>query len=436
MSRAMSEGVEAFMGVTGASEQEAKRYLAKARGEVDAAVSLYFEEQENDGGSEVEEVDDEDEEEDHASAVSGGAGRPAARATPHAIGAVESILGKAIDTKNQEEESTKWGNGNRLGGGSLAPRGAAEAPPDGSAAGVVPKKIRTVHICFFADGFTVDDAPTKEEEDALTGGSRSKDNAAPAPVQRRTGMASLSDFKKPSRSGSSGSMPKLPKLPPLRSYDETGGAAFLAELKEGRVPQELRSRDEATGEPIGVSIIVQDARPEEYSKIAARIAEMQKRMDETTAKVATSGSSGSSGGIIGPPVFSGVGHSLSVSGPSGGGAAAGASSGSSGGATGGADPALIALVAAGPVPVADESKPTTIIQLRLASGSRVKAKLNLAHTVADLWRLVAAQMGEAAFAAASQHELSAGFPPKPLTSFEVTLADADLANASVTHRCR
>jgi len=62
-------------------------------------------------------------------------------------------------------------------------------------------------------------------------------------------------------------------------------------------------------------------------------------------------------------------------------------------------------------------------------------KLNLDSTVADLWRVVAAEMGQAAFAAASQHALSAGFPPKPLTDLKATIKDADLANSSVTHRC-
>merc|ERR1712228_715989 len=135
-------------------------------------------------------------------------------------------------------------------------------------------------------------------------------------------------------------------------------------------------------------------------------------------------------------LFAGAGHSLSSgsTAAAGGAGSAGAAVGGAGSGSG-ADKALLALVASARVPV-DESKPTTTIQVRLASGARIKARLNLDQTVADLWRLIADEMGADSFKAASQHELSAGFPPKPLTDPKVTLKAADLANAAVTHRCK
>mmetsp|Transcript_23564 Transcript_23564/g.51579 ORF Transcript_23564/g.51579 Transcript_23564/m.51579 type:complete len:167 (+) Transcript_23564:57-557(+) len=166
--------------------------------------------------------------------------------------------------------------------------------------------------------------------------------------------------------------------------------------------------------------MVSDLRPQAYP--AKELEELQKKMDELAEKeagpapgVASSSTVFSGQTLSGGPVASEVGQAP----------AAGA----------GADPALLAI-ATGPAPAVDESKPTTTLQLRLASGARVKVKLNLDHTIADLWRVVAAEMGAAAFQAASNHELVAGFPPKPLADASATLQMADLAGAAVTHRCR
>merc|ERR1712187_401202 len=94
-----------------------------------------------------------------------------------------------------------------------------------------------------------------------------------------------------------------------------------------------------------------------------------------------------------PTLFTGAGQTLSSSAtPASSGAVAGSASG------GYCDPALLKLVRAAPAPEVSESKPATNIQLRLSSGARVKARLNLDHTVADLWRLVAREMGSDAFA--------------------------------------
>jgi UBX domain-containing protein 1 len=48
---------------------------------------------------------------------------------------------------------------------------------------------------------------------------------------------------------------------------------------------------------------------------------------------------------------------------------------------------IAAAAASGP-PVVDESKPTTTIAVRLANGKRIKATLNLEHTIRDLQALI------------------------------------------------
>eukprot|EP00428_Durinskia_dybowskii_P065872 CAMPEP_0170385726 /NCGR_PEP_ID=MMETSP0117_2-20130122/16665_1 /TAXON_ID=400756 /ORGANISM="Durinskia baltica, Strain CSIRO CS-38" /LENGTH=319 /DNA_ID=CAMNT_0010641521 /DNA_START=1 /DNA_END=958 /DNA_ORIENTATION=+ len=259
------------------------------------------------------------------------------------------------------------------------------------------------------------------EEAAAAAAPKAK--AAP----RRTGMMTLDELQK-SADGPMGmgeKMPKIPKLPPLRSYDTPENKAFLDQLKGGGVPKELQRRDEA-GKPISVSIGVQDLRPKTYKELAAMISHFEKM----ATKAGGGGDSAPAAASSAPKLFAGSGHTLSASSSAAQGSTAASAPGAKTGA--GADPALLALLGAAPAPVADESKPTTTLQLRLASGARSRVKLNFDHTVADLWRLVAEQMGKDAFAAASDHELSAGFPPKSLKDPGATLAAADLANASIT----
>ena len=80
----------------------------------------------------------------------------------------------------------------------------------------------------------------------------------------------------------------------------------------------------------------------------------------------------------------------------------------------------------------DESKPTTSLQIRLRDGSRLVARFNLDHTVADIKKFIsAAKPGEAA----SNYSLSSmGFPPKKLEEDGATIEEAGLANAVVVQK--
>mmetsp|Transcript_8810 Transcript_8810/g.26684 ORF Transcript_8810/g.26684 Transcript_8810/m.26684 type:complete len:252 (-) Transcript_8810:63-818(-) len=82
-----------------------------------------------------------------------------------------------------------------------------------------------------------------------------------------------------------------------------------------------------------------------------------------------------------------------------------------------------------PPPVVDAAQPTTTIAIRLASGKRVKATLNLSHTVEQLDALVRSEHpGPEAYV------LLAGFPPKPLADPKQTIEAAGLKGASVTQK--
>mmetsp|Transcript_12171 Transcript_12171/g.34230 ORF Transcript_12171/g.34230 Transcript_12171/m.34230 type:complete len:341 (+) Transcript_12171:106-1128(+) len=337
----------------------------------------------------------------------------------------------ATEAGKSKDEAKKWGGGARLGG----PAEDAEDEDEGAAgSGSGPSgPVKTYRLVFWAEGFTVAD---KEEEEEEAESDEEPAPEAPKPAARKTGMVTLSDFQQPPQGGlpPGMKMPKLPKLGALRDYESPENKEFLADLKRERVPKEMQKTD-ANGNRVQVSFEVADARPKTFESMQKEFAEMEKMMEAVLAKGKGKGGGGGGAAVAkpsGPPLFSGAGHTLSSSSAS---APASASGAVASGASA-CDPALLGLVKGAAKPEVDEAKPTTTLQLRLASGARVKARLNLDHTVSDLWRLVAAEMGEAAFAAAGGHELAAGFPPKPLLDPSVTLKAADLVNAAVTHRCK
>ena len=90
--------------------------------------------------------------------------------------------------------------------------------------------------------------------------------------------------------------------------------------------------------------------------------------------------------------------------------------------------------------VQDPSKPSTQIQVRLRDGQRLIIKLNLTHTVSDLRR----QIETCVYATSTDilsrqrpdlahqsYTLRTSFPPKPLSNDASTVAEAQLANAVV-----
>lgn len=378
-----ANAVELFTSVTGASKETAAQYLEAASGNVDAAVATFFESPPDAPDTAAPETE---------------APVPAA----DGLATVDSIVGSARDAGRDESGAQASGaKGGGKGGG-------------------LPENARTVAIVFFADGFMVDEefeTPTTEEDLEPTPA------AAPAPV-RRTGIMKLDDFKQPSSQGRPQLPKKLPKLAPLRSYDTPENKAFLDQIKAGRLPKDMQKRDE-NGQPIPVSIALEDVRPKTYEELSKVIKEMEKMRDEMEREQAAKKPKPST-------LFTGAGHSLSFGTTSASGSgAAGAAPATSSGA--GAEPALVALLGVA-APAADDAKIATTLQLRLSTGARVKLRLNLDHTVADIWRHVAAEMGLDAFKAASGHELVAGFPPKPLVDPGLSLEAADLKNAAVSHR--
>lgn len=379
---ASAENIEMFIDVTGGSREQAKQHLEAASGDIQQAIFTFLE------------ARGDDSEETAAAAPAASA----AAAVPDES-AIDSIVGLSKE------------GGDVMGKGT-GKKGAGKGKDDAS--------VRKIGIVFFKEGFMVDlennmDDDGEDEEDEPSA------PAAPKPPTRGIRMMSLDDLPKDTGRGMPKLPKKLPKLSPLRSYDTEENKKFLDDVKAGRLPKELQQRDEE-GQPVRTTIGISDERPASYAELADALGKMQKMKDAQDAEKKQRAAP------TGPAMFTGAGQTC-------GSAAASTPASASAGGSGACDPALLALSIAKPPPVVDESKPATNLQLRLSTGARVKARLNMDHTIADLWRLVAKELGPA-FATSSGHELCAGFPPKPLSDNTATLASADLANASVQHRCR
>ncbi|TKY89257.1 hypothetical protein EX895_001788 [Sporisorium graminicola] len=79
----------------------------------------------------------------------------------------------------------------------------------------------------------------------------------------------------------------------------------------------------------------------------------------------------------------------------------------------------------------DADKPTTQLQVRLGDGQRMTVRLNTHHTVADLRSYInAANPG----LSTRSYTLNASFPPKPLMDESLTLQEAGLLNAVVIQK--
>ncbi|ELU16376.1 hypothetical protein CAPTEDRAFT_163460 [Capitella teleta] len=179
---------------------------------------------------------------------------------------------------------------------------------------------------------------------------------------------------------------------PLRLYQDPQNQEFLASIKKGEVPREL-VRLAKGGE---VNVNMEDHRGEEFSASAVK------------AKP-----------------FEGAGQRLgSPADPMAGVGAIGVSP---------ANTAQTDENSAKNAVAVDEKAPTTNLQLRLADGSRMVAKFNHTHTVADVRNYIVTARPQYVSA---NFVLLTTFPNKELSDPSVTLKDGNLLNAVIVQRIR
>jgi UBX domain-containing protein 1 len=177
---------------------------------------------------------------------------------------------------------------------------------------------------------------------------------------------------------------------PLRRLDDPANGEFLRDLAKGIVPKELQ-RD-ASAEELTVGLI--DKRHLEYDQDVSS-AGVSGSTTTTTSFVGEGQSLGrasrvhAQGGIISPPTCSDT--TVEV-----------------------------------PVPV-KEDEPTTVIQVRLLNGKRLRVRINTSATIEDLVQHIHAS-GDAG---SEDYVLSAGFPPKVLEDLSLTIEESGLKGAQV-----
>lgn len=181
---------------------------------------------------------------------------------------------------------------------------------------------------------------------------------------------------------------------PLRGLDDPANTKFLEELLSGRVPRELaESRKDGQGGPMNVKLA--DKRAETFTP------------PPPPAYVAFSG-----------------GHSLGSA----------KADKAEGGDADGAEREGVFTAAQLEEEVAPElieDEPFTTMQVKTASGKKLRVKANLNITVLQLAALIREQQGAEC---PESFTLSAGFPPKDLTDPKAKIGDAGLKGASLSQK--
>lgn len=79
----------------------------------------------------------------------------------------------------------------------------------------------------------------------------------------------------------------------------------------------------------------------------------------------------------------------------------------------------------------DSNQPTTMLQIRLADGSRLTGRFNHTHTVNDIRSYITAARP---IYVSQEFMILGSFPPKELTEGDKNLKDAGLLNATIMQR--
>ncbi|KAH9938800.1 uncharacterized protein BXZ73DRAFT_89178 [Epithele typhae] len=186
----------------------------------------------------------------------------------------------------------------------------------------------------------------------------------------------------------------------LMRYDDPANEQILAEINSGRAPPQILNVQ--PGQPVELCVV--------------------KRLDEAYVPSARAQQA---------KTFSGQGHRLGspVPGIVGAGESSGAVPGDFPVASGSGGGSMAASISTRFE--VDQTKPTTNIQIRLADGSRMVARMNLTHTVGDIRNYINASRPENH---ARAYAIMTTFPNKTLEDDNQTIEAAKLANSVIVQR--
>ncbi|KAL2632360.1 hypothetical protein R1flu_017046 [Riccia fluitans] len=417
-----AESVQQFCSVTAATPEQARFYLESCSWQLDTAVHSYFE---NDGGAGPDSSHDYEPEDEDVSQLSA----PSSRA-PAAVAAAAAPTSSAVPASSggQAQGQGPW-VATQSGGGSRQKSGRDKGPakltsgrggittlsdihrqPDSDSDSDGPQEYYTGGE---KSGMMVQD-PSKGHRDVDTiferarqFGARAGVVEAPPPPSKSGAFAGVGRTLTGEPRAQEEGQPSGPPAPPqpvfhtitfwrngftvddgpLRRLDDPANAPFLASIHKTECPRELEPADRST--PVHVNLVKKDedwqAPPEPrhvaFQGTGRTLGSSSQENQPSPANVPTPTTDST------PRPFQGL--------------------------------------------VVDEKKPSTSIQLRLSDGTRMVARFNHHHTVADIRSFIDAARPGSGGAYQLQ---SMGFPPKQLSDPQQTIEQAGLINAVVIQR--
>uniref|UniRef100_A0A7S0RKA3 UBX domain-containing protein n=1 Tax=Pyramimonas obovata TaxID=1411642 RepID=A0A7S0RKA3_9CHLO len=386
----MDEEITQFIGITGATPEQARFFLESCGGDLTSAMDSFFE-----TGGQMDAVATSEDAEpmavgqappsQAAAGATGGSAPPASRPSnrTHPRGASGNIRGfnDFSNDDNESDDDNEYFTGGAKSGMMVQ---------DPNTAGGKRNHDEQVEALFekarqyvAQPGDEMMDDPRGRRPGAFSGVGRRLDStdsgeAAPAatPAEPPQRLVHTVCFYNNGFTVDDG---------PLRTQDDPANQPFLQSIENGECPRELEP-------PKGTR-----------TQVPVRVELMRKNED-----------------WVPPPTpkyvaFSGSGRTLGSSG-----------AGSSAAAT--------APPAAPPPPTGefavDDAQPVTTLQLRLHDGTRMTARFNHTHTVGDVHQFIRSSRADSP----ATFQLMTSFPPTPLTEFSMTLKDAGLIGAVVIQK--
>lgn len=384
------ELVKQFSDVTGVSEDRAKFYLEAANGELQVALSSFYEgDNEGDRPGPVV-LDDDDSDDDNVPMDSVHLSRSDAKSKAKKATQSSNIATLASLNDSSSDDEAEQGQAFYAGGSERSGQQVLGPPKKNPIKDYVSEIFRSAQQGNL-ETFEGEASPSSSSSlYAGTGyrlGQTDNDHQAIPERQRSSGRDGDHNHEVVTltlwRQGFSINDGEL------RRYEDAANKEFFESIMRGEIPAELRSKG-----PTMIHLDLKDNRHEDYVKRSAPFKAFA-----------------GSGQSLGSPTPNIVLTSPSVSAANNEENEKKASSG---------------------LPV-DESQPTTNLQIRLADGSRLSARFNQSHTIDNVRQYITSarpQYAEQSFA------LMTTFPPKELVDGSQSLKDAGLLNAAIMQRMK
>lgn len=383
--------IKQFSDVTGVAEDRAKFYLEAANGELQVALSSFYE-GDNDGepSAEAIDVDDDDTDDDNVPMDSVHLSRSDAKSKPKKAPQSSNIatLSSLNDSSSEDEE--EQGQAFYAGGSERSGQQVLGPPKKNPIKDYVSEIFRSAQQGNLETFEAEPSAGSSSSLYAGTGyrlGQTDNDHQAIPDRQRSSGgrdtdhnheVVTLTLW----RQGFSINDGEL------RRYEDPENKEFFESIMRGEIPAELRSKG-----PTMIHLDLKDNRHEDYVKRSAPFKAFK-----------------GSGQTLGSPA-----PNVVESAP----AAAGNNAENE-------KKAVSSLEV-------DESQPTTNLQIRLADGSRLSARFNQSHTIDNVRQYITNARPQYA---TQNFALMTTFPPKELADGSQNLKDAGLLNAAIMQRMK